>query len=67
DSGANNPKAHTAGIADGGGSFRVGSFGGASHWLGFIDEAIVLDRALSAAEVLEIKTYGIDGSNGGND
>lgn len=67
DSGANNPKAHTAGIADGGGNFRVGSFGGSMHWSGLIDEIAIFNDDLSAAEVLEIYTYGIDGANGGND
>ena len=39
----------------------------ANYFDGLMDEVAVFDRALSADEMLEICSYGIDGSNGGND
>ena len=56
------PEAHTAGIFNGSDPLKIGG-----AFSGQIDEAIIFDRELSAAEVLEIYTYGIDGSNGAND
>ena len=57
---------HTTGIFEGGAQFRIG--GNTNNYAdALIDEVIVLDRVLTATEVLEIYTYGIDGSKGGND
>ena len=66
--GANNPATYSAGIADKSSEFRIGARGnGDNFFSGNIDEVIVFNRALSAAEILGLKTYGIDGSKGGND
>ncbi|MCK5612722.1 LamG domain-containing protein [Candidatus Pacearchaeota archaeon] len=67
--GADNPKAHTTGIYNGTAQFNVGSNVDASaeYFDGLIDEVIVFDRALSAAEILYIYNNGIDGTKGGND
>lgn len=68
DTGADNPKAHTTGIFNSNASFIVGDGGGLTNEFdGLIDEVIIFDRALSAAEILNIYNDGIDGSNGGND
>jgi len=55
-----NPLAHTAGIADKTADFVVGANydGSATFADGLIDELFVMDRALSAAEVLDIYTNG---------
>jgi hypothetical protein len=65
--GAANPKAYTSGIYDGGGKFRIGSYGGSMHMDGILDDVYVTDIALSAAQVLDIATNGVDGAKGGND
>lgn len=64
--GANNPKAYTSGLYDGGGAFYLGRTD-TVYLDGYMDEAIILNRALSAVEVVEIYTHGIDGTKGGND
>ena len=68
--GADNPKTYSSGIVDKTAPFVIGarSQNGVSQpFDGLIDEAIIFDRALSAAEVLEIYTTGISGNKGGND
>ena len=61
--------AHTAGIFNGDAQFRIGAREHATElaWDGLIDEVIIFNRALSAAEVTEIFTYGISGDKGGSD
>jgi len=60
--------AYTGGIFDSTANFKVGANNNVSTYLnGRIDELIVFDRAITAAEVLNIYTYGVDGANGGND
>lgn len=62
--GASNPSAYTNGIYNSTSIFAIGSLttGGAidSKFDGLIDDAIVFNRALSAAEVKEIYQYGTD-------
>ena len=66
--GANNPKSHTSGIYGGTEPFYIGARSGSNNpFDGLIDEIIVLDRALSAEEVLEIYNNGISGNKGGSD
>jgi hypothetical protein len=65
--GSDNPKTYSSGIYNGTDDFRVGGFGGSQYFDGLIDEAIVFNTALSAAEVAEIDADGISGNNGGND
>ena len=48
----------TSGFTGPAGSFRVGQSGGANSLNGFIDDLVVWDRCLTAAEILEIKDYG---------
>lgn len=65
--GADNPKAFTSGIYASSAIFYVGDQSGAGiEFNGYIDEPFVFDRALSAAEVLEIYNYGLD-KKGAND
>ena len=66
DSGANNPKAHTTGINNSATKFAIGArydsgAPGASGFDGKISDSIILDRDLSASEVWDISTDGIDG------
>lgn len=64
--GAENPKAYSGGIADKSSEFRLGRHP-VDDWEydGLMDEVFVFNRALSAAEVLEIKTNGIQTPAGG--
>ena len=61
------PLAKTDGTFNGSTAFYIGYFPTASWFDGLIDEVAVFNDALSAAEVLEIATYGISGNKGGND
>ena len=65
------PTAHTDGIRDGAEPFYVGArFSSGSpvnYFDGLIDELIIFDRELSAAEVFGIYKNGIDGTQGAND
>jgi len=65
--GADNPIAHTDGIYNGSSAFDIGRTGAVDEADGLIDEVIIFDRALSAAEVLDIYNNGIDGTKGAND
>jgi len=66
--GADNPKAYTAGLFNSSSPFEVGNNNDLSWELdGLIDEVIVFDRALTAGEVNDIYTDGMDGTKGGND
>ena len=62
-----NPKAYTGDITNTSALFRVGGTVGTAGWDGLVDEAIVFNRSLSADEINEIYTYGIDGTGGDND
>lgn len=67
-SSANNPTAHTGGIFNGSAEFRIGATPTPSGYFdGLLDEVIVFNRALSAAEILDIYTNGISGNKGGSD
>jgi len=57
------------GVTNTGAAFRIGTSENATSrpWDGLVDEVIVLDRALTAAEILGMFTFGIDGANGRND
>jgi hypothetical protein len=59
--------AETGGIYNGTADIVLGYRYSNEFYDGLIDEVIVFDRALSAAEVLEIYTYGMDGTRGGQD
>lgn len=61
------PVAHSTGIYAGNAAFNIGAETVALYWDGLMDEVIVFNRVLSPAEITELYTYGIDGSNGGND
>ena len=70
------PGAHTTGVSDEAEAFQVGMDRGvtmASEFDGLIDEVAVFATndgsggALTASEVLDIKTNGLDGSKGVND
>jgi hypothetical protein len=66
--GADNPKAYTAGIFNNTDDFSIGAesrSGGGFD--GLIDEVIIFDRDLSAAEISDIYTNGISGDKGGSD
>jgi len=72
--GTDNPKSHTGGINDSTADVCIGcsasstmSVISTSTFDGLIDEVAIFNRKLSAAEVNEIYTDGIDGDNGGND
>lgn len=68
DSSGDNPIAWENGIFGSDALFVVANdWNGNDGFDGLMDELIILNRDLSAAEVTEIYTYGIDGSNGGND
>ena len=58
--GANNPKTYSAGINNSSSNFLVGY-----SVDGLMKEVGVFNTALTAEQVLEIKTYGLDGKNGG--
>lgn len=64
--GSNNPKTYSSGLFDSSIVFRIGR-SGSDYLVGNVDDVAVFSDALSAAEVAEIYTYGIDGANGGND
>jgi len=50
------------------GAFKIGLHSAATDQIdGWLDEEIVFDRILSAAEINDLYTDGTDGSNGGND
>jgi len=67
-SGDDNPCAFTESISNESQMVYVGNSPNVSDgWDGLMDELIMFDRALSAAEILEIYTYGIDGENGADD
>jgi len=70
--GADNPKTYSAGIYNGSKEFSLGAEDSdgccpTSVFDGLMDEVIIFNRALSAAEVSDIMTNGIDGTNGGTD
>ncbi len=68
DGSQDNPCEHTDAIPDTDTTFIVGAgHGNMYYWDGLLDEIIIFDDALSAAEVLEIYTTGIDGDKGAND
>ena len=58
-----------ASIYNGDGAFVIGATDGTTSYStdGMIDEVAVFNRLLTPAEITEIYTYGIDGSNGAND
>ena len=59
-----NPLAFTAGIAAGTAKFIIGANDGtsiANYFDGLIDDVAIFNRALTAAEVLAIKNYGVTG------
>lgn len=58
---------YTSGIYNGTSSFYIGGRGRTYNLEGKIDEIIILDRSLSATEVSNIYTDGIDGTKGGKD
>jgi len=62
--GADNPKAYTAGIHEAAEQFNIGTnHDNSDDWAdGLIDELFVMDRELTAAEVLDIYTNGFEGS-----
>jgi hypothetical protein len=68
---SDNPLTFSSGIFDGtskfalGGRYSSGAITG--NYDGLIDEVIMFDRALSATEIEEIYTDGIDGTKGSND
>jgi hypothetical protein len=64
-----NPLSYTNGLYDGSALFSIGVriADGGFGFDGLIDEVAVFKRALSESEIEEIMTYGIDGTNGGND
>ena len=65
---ANTPSAHTSGIANGGEEFVIGARSDADREFdGLIDEAIVFDRAITTAEVIDLYTNGISGNTGQSD
>jgi hypothetical protein len=64
--GASNPKTYSSGLYTSSQVFRLGR-SGSDYLIGNIDDVAVFSDALSSAEVTEIYTYGLDGSNGGND
>lgn len=64
--GASNPKAYTSGIHDSTTPFILGAEGDITNYIGGYvdaktDKSGVFDRALSAAEILEIHNYGLQG------
>jgi hypothetical protein len=69
------PAAHTGGLFNSSTDFVVGgnrdaadcTSANCADFDGLIDEVAVFDRELSAAEVSDIYTNGIDGTKGGND
>ena len=65
------PSAFSSNLHAGSSTFNLGMYlssgSAANYFDGLMDEVAVFDRALSADEMLEICSYGIDGSNGGND
>jgi hypothetical protein len=62
------PVAHVGNISDQISEFNIGAFSASSaYYDGLMDEVAVFNRALSAAEILEIKTTGISGNKGGSD
>ena len=67
--GSDNPLTYSDGIYDGQASFCVGSntSGGNLEMDGLMDEVAIFNRALSAAEISEIYTNGIDGTKGASD
>lgn len=64
-----NPIAHTAGIYNGNSDFIIGAINtaGGSPWDGLIDNVIYLDRAITATEVGNYHTYGMDGLGGASE
>ena len=58
-----NPRSYSNGIQNGTGVFRVGSFGGSSHYDGLIYELGIFDEAFSAAQVAESYATGLNGAN----
>jgi len=68
---ADNPMVYTSGINDGGDIFTIGVAGGVGdfgqYFDGLIDQPVIFDRALSAAEILDLYNDGIEGEKGGND
>ena len=60
------PEAHTGGIFNGNVAFQVAR-ATVNTFDGLIDECIVLNRALSAAEVAELHRNGISGNKGASD
>lgn len=69
DNHSDNPKTYSSGLHDSDDDFTIGcsSTSGTTGFDGLIDEAILFDRELSYAEVIDIYGNGIDGSKGGND
>lgn len=67
ENGSDNPVAHTTGIYDGDQPFRIGAENGEFHFDGLYAELIELNRACYASEILEMHTWGITGTRGGND
>jgi len=65
--GADNPKAYTSGIFNSTSAFYIGGNSTSTPWDGLIDEPIIFDRALSAAEVKYIYDNGITGDKGASD
>lgn len=59
--GSDNPKAYTGGIWDGGAQFKVGDRQ-ANIYVGLIDDVAMFDRDITAIEISDIKTCGVDGS-----
>jgi len=62
--GADNPKAQTGNLHDADAGFYVGAYGAGAWdwWDGLISQVAVFNRALTAAEILEIYTHGIQGA-----
>lgn len=59
--GSNNPKSYSNGIQNGPGTFRIGSFGGSSHFDGLIYELGIFNFAFTSGQVIESYTYGLNG------
>lgn len=64
--GSYNPLTYSSGVFNNNYVFGIGVCG-SNYFTGYIDEAIVFNRALSAAEILELYETGISGDTGGSD
>ena len=67
DKSAGTPVSHTTGIFNGTAPFRIGQYQNENYFDGLIDEIIIFDKALSAAEVADLYNDGISGDTGGSD